>query len=122
GDWSSDVCSSELLPSWEEGAEIVGLKGTRMTVTEDSDLRRVGTVQLRPGQTVDAIQGSLRAIASAMRLPRNAVRAVEDPADSSRVQVTIVRRDVLRDPIEWRELTPDEVGISIADAPISLGV
>ena len=110
------------LPSWEEVAEIVGLKGTRMTVTEDSDLRRVGTVQLRPGQTVDAIQGSLRAIASAMRLPRNAVRAVEDPADSSRVQVTIVRRDVLRDPIEWRELTPDEVGISIADAPISLGV
>src|SRR5690606_24656810 len=37
------------LPSWEEVAEIVGLKGTRMTVTEDSDLRRVGTVQLRPG-------------------------------------------------------------------------
>lgn len=109
------------LPSWEEVAEIVGLKGTRMTVTEDSDLRRVGTVQLRPGQTVDAIQGSLRAIASAMRLPRTAVRAVEDPADSSRAQVTIVRRDVLRDPIEWRELTPDEVGISIADAPLTLG-
>lgn len=110
------------LPSWEEIAETVGLRGTRMRVTSDNELRRTGVVQLRPGDTVEEIQGSLSAIASALRLPRRSVRAVEDPDDCSRAAVTIVKRDVLRDPIEWKALDEKEVGISIADAPLELGM
>lgn len=109
------------LPTWDEVAEVVGLRGTRMRVKEDSELRRVGTVQLRPGDTVESIQSSLSAIASAMRLPRRSVRAVEDPDDCSRAEVTIVKRDVLRDPIEWHALGEEEVGRSIADGPLELG-
>ncbi|MEE2055475.1 hypothetical protein [Nocardiopsis tropica] len=109
------------LPSWEEVAEVVGLGGTRMRVKQDNELRRVGTVQLRPGDTVESIQGALTAIASAMRLPRRSVRAIEDPEDCSRAEVTIVKRDVLRDPIEWHALAEEEVGISLADGPLDLG-
>ena len=109
------------LPSWEEIAEIVGLRGTRMRVREENELRRVGTVQLRPGDTVEEIQGSLTSIASALKLPRRSIRAVEDPADCSRAEVTIIKRDVLREPIDWHALSDDEVGISIADAPLELG-
>lgn len=109
------------LPSWEEIAETVGLKGTRMRVKEENDLRKVGVVQLRPGDTVEEIQGSLSAIASALKLPRRSVRAVEDPEDCSQAEVTIIKRDVLRDPIEWHALDDEEIGISLADAPLELG-
>lgn len=110
------------LPSWEEVAELVGLNGTRMRIREDNEARRVGTVQLRPGDTVEAIQGSLSAIASAMRLPRRSVRAIEDPDDCSRAEVTIVKRDVLRDPLVWTELEEERIGISLADMPLDLGM
>lgn len=110
------------LPSWDEIAETVGLKGTRMRVKEENELRKVGTVQLRPGDTVEEIQGSLSAIASALKLPRRSVRAVEDPDDCSQAEVTIIKRDVLRDPIEWHALDEKEVGISLADAPLDLGM
>lgn len=109
------------LPSWEEIAETVGLRGTRMRVKQENELRKVGTVQLRPGDTVEEIQGSLSAIASALRLPRRSVRAVEDPNDCSQAEVTIIKRDVLRDPIEWHALDEKEVGISLADMPLELG-
>ena len=110
------------LPSWDEIAETVGLRGTRMRVKEENELRKVGVVQLRPGDTVEEIQGSLSAIASALRLPRRSVRAVEDPDDCSRAEVTIIKRDVLRDPIEWHALDEKEIGISLADAPLDLGM
>ncbi|GAB3452681.1 hypothetical protein GCM10027570_31150 [Streptomonospora sediminis] len=110
------------LPTWEEVAEVVGLKGTSMRVTEDSEVRRVGKVALRPGDTVDSLQRALGALASAMRLPRQAVRAVEDPDDCSQAEVTIVRRDVLREAIDWQGLDSAQVGASIADAPLRLGI
>lgn len=109
------------LPSWDEIAETVGLRGTRMRVKQENELRKVGVVQLRPGDTVEEIQGSLSAIASALRLPRRSVRAVEDPNDCSQAEVTIIKRDVLRDPIEWHALDEKEVGISLADMPLELG-
>lgn len=109
------------LPSWEEIAETVGLRGTRMRVKEENDLRKVGVVQLRPGDTVEEIQGSLSAIASALKLPRRSIRAVENPNDCSQAEVTIIKRDVLRDPIEWHALDDKEVGISLADMPLELG-
>lgn len=109
------------LPSWEEIAETVGLRGTRMRVKEENDLRKVGVVQLRPGDTVEEIQGSLSAIASVLKLPRRSIRAVENPADCSQAEVTIVKKDVLRDPIEWHALGEAEMGISLADMPLELG-
>ncbi|NYI99292.1 hypothetical protein HNR12_005646 [Streptomonospora nanhaiensis] len=110
------------LPTWEQVAEVVGLSGTTMRVTEETELRRVGVVQLRPGDTADSIQGALASLASAMRLPRRAVRAVEDPDDCSQVRVTIVRRDVLREAVDWAGLPEELVGASIAEAPLELGV
>lgn len=110
------------LPSWEEIAETVGLRGTRMKVKEENDLRKVGTVQLRPGDTVEEIQGSLSAIASALKLPRRSIRAVENPDNCSQAEVTIIKRDVLRDPIAWHALEEKEVGISLADMPLELGM
>lgn len=109
------------LPSWEEIAETVGLRGTRMKVKQENELRKVGTVQLRPGDTVEEIQGSLSAIASALKLPRRSIRAVENPDNCSQAEVTIIKRDVLRDPIEWHALDEKEVGISLADMPLELG-
>lgn len=109
------------LPSWEEIAEVVGLRGTRMQVKQENELRKVGIVQLRPGDTVEEIQGSLSAIASALKLPRRSIRAVENPDDCSQAEVTIVKRDILRDPITWEALDEKEIGISLADAPLELG-
>lgn len=109
------------LPSWEEIAEVVGLKGTRMQVKEETELRKVGTVQLKPGDTVEEIQGALSSIASALRLPRRSIRAIEDPDDCSKAEVTIIKRDVLREPTRWHALDEKEVGISLADLDLELG-
>src|SRR5690606_34746529 len=111
------------LPKWEEVAELVGLSGTTMTVEEETEVRTVGTVQLRPGDTVEAVQSALGSLASAMRLPRRSVKAVEDPDDCSQARVTIMRRDVLREATDWGGLDEAAVGkASIADAPLVLGV
>lgn len=111
------------VPSWADVAETVGLKGTTLRVDEETEVRTTGIVQLIPGrQTVSDLRHRLEEIASAYRTGPGSIRVQPDPDDSSRARLTVVRRDVLRDAVDWPGLNPDEVGASLTDAPLSLGL
>ncbi|GAA2013646.1 plasmid transfer protein TraB [Nocardiopsis rhodophaea] len=124
--WAAGQGSREAdapkLPSWEEAAAKVGLTGTKMKVTSVTDHRVTGTVKLPAGRTADELTSKLRQLASAFGVGGNGVRAIEHTDDASQAEVTIVRRDLMRELVPWPGLDPQLVGASIADAPLELGV
>jgi len=50
------------------------------------------------------------------------VRVIPDPSRARRATLVITTQDVMGQLIPWPGLNPDEVGTSIADAPLTLGV
>jgi hypothetical protein len=91
---------------------------------------QVGTVKVEPNrvtaplaleageQTHDDVTKSLSRLASALDLPRNAVRYRPDPGSERRGELVIVPEDMLTDVVEWDG--PSNLGGSIAD-PIVIG-
>src|SRR5690606_2499316 len=49
-------------------------------------------------------------------------RVIPDPSRARRATLVITTRDVMGQLVPWPGLSPDEVGTSIADAPLTLGV
>ncbi|GLU49850.1 hypothetical protein [Nocardiopsis ansamitocini] len=110
-------------PSWREITERIGaLRGTRLETKTETEVRTEGVVHLVPGQTIDELTGQLSSLASAYQLPPGSIRAVPDPADSSKARVTIVKKDMLATTIPWPGMTPALTGASVADALLELGV
>lgn len=72
-------------------------------------------------QTNDDVAKSLPGIASALDVPRTAVRYRPDPDSERRGELVIVPRDMLADTVRWEEEGPAFPGGSITD-PLILGV
>ncbi|MFC8442681.1 plasmid transfer protein TraB [Streptomyces griseoincarnatus] len=72
-------------------------------------------------QTNDDVAKSLPGIASALDVPRTAVRYQPDPDSERRGELVIVPRDMLADTVRWEEEGPAFPGGSITD-PLVLGV
>lgn len=80
------------------GGALQGSKFRPKEVTADS---MKGPLQLEPGATVKDAQTSGATLASVLKLPPGGVTITPDPADASKGELTLVRVDVLRDPVSY---------------------
>ncbi|WP_117198337.1 hypothetical protein [Nocardiopsis sp. TNDT3] len=110
------------LPSWEDIAARLGIKGVSMRVTKQTEVQTKGRLTMAPGRTVDDLQDRRKELASAYGVAPGAITIAEDPAHAGRGEITIVTKDLLGQLVPWPGLDAATVGVSIADAPLELGV
>src|SRR5690554_851177 len=110
------------MPTWREICQLLGLRDVRMRVVSRTDTQIRAEVVVPPGETVDALQGRRAELASAYDVAPGAVRVIPDPSRARRATLVITTQDVMGQLVPWPGLNPDEVGVSIADAPLTLGV
>lgn len=110
------------MPTWREVCQLLGLRDVRMRVVAQTDTQIRAEVTVPPGSTVDTLQGRRAELASAYDVAPGAVRVIPDPARARRATLIITTQDVMGQLIPWPGLDPAEVGASIADAPLTLGV
>lgn len=105
---------------WQSLGDYLGLPGSR-TLGVSGDARRLRTkVETQAGvQTQDDAVAAAPRIASQFGVPMSGVRMRPDPDNARLSDLTIVRKDLLQDPIRWPG--PSARGASIAE-PIVLGV
>ncbi|MFF1322859.1 plasmid transfer protein TraB [Streptomyces chartreusis] len=97
----------------------VGLARAQVGAVKVEPNRVTAPLALEAGeQTHDDVTKSLSRLASALDLPRNAVRYRPDPGSERRGELVIVPEDMLHDVVEWDG--PSNLGGSIAD-PIVIG-
>src|SRR5690554_1569428 len=110
------------MPTWREICQLLGLRDVRMRVVSRTDTQIRAEVVVPPGETVDSLQGRRAELASAYDVAPGAVRVIPDPSRARRATLVITTQDVMGQLVPWPGLNPDEVGASIADAPLTLGV
>ncbi|GAB2974175.1 plasmid transfer protein TraB [Streptomyces pseudoechinosporeus] len=99
--------------------EKVGLARAQIGTAKVEPNRVTAPVALDPGtQTNDDMTKALGNLASALDLPKSAVRYTPDPGSARRGELVIVPEDMLADIVEWEG--PSLLGGSIAD-PLNLG-
>jgi hypothetical protein len=99
--------------------EKIGLARAQIGAAKVEPNRVTAPVALDPGtQTNDDMTKALGNIASALDLPKSAVRYTPDPDSERRGDLVIVPEDMLADVVEWEG--PSNLGGSIAD-PLNLG-
>ena len=106
---------------WQELAERIGLGGSRWRTLARGPHREVARLELEPGtQTPADVQARRDRIASALGVPPAGVRVLPDPDRGDRAVVTIVHRDLLRQPVPWPGMP--QPAASVGRAPVTLGV
>jgi hypothetical protein len=107
---------------WKEGlAEKLGLGGSRWQTTSSTAHRTEGLLQLEPGKhTPRDVINQVDRLASGFQVRPGGVRATPDPDRGDQVRITVVKKDLLREVIEWS--APSHPGASLWDAPIRVGV
>ncbi|KUN91122.1 plasmid transfer protein TraB [Streptomyces caeruleatus] len=99
--------------------EKVGLARAQIGAAKVEPNRVTAPLALEPGeQTNDDVTKALARIASALDLPKSAVRYSPDPDSERRGDLVIVPEDMLSEVVEWEG--PSNLGGSIAD-PLNLG-
>ncbi|MEV5976139.1 plasmid transfer protein TraB [Streptomyces sp. NPDC052114] len=99
--------------------EKVGLAGAKFGATKVEPNKVTASLALEPGeQTNDDVSKSLARLASALDLPKSAVRYQADPGSERRGDLVIVPEDMLAETVQWEG--PSNVGGSIAD-PLVIG-
>ncbi|MEV5982059.1 plasmid transfer protein TraB [Streptomyces sp. NPDC052114] len=99
--------------------EKVGLAGAKFAATKVEPNKVTASLALEPGeQTNDDVSKSLARLASALDLPKSAVRYQADPGSERRGDLVIVPEDMLAQTVQWEG--PSNVGGSIAD-PLVIG-
>ena len=121
GDDGGDAAGPPPI-TWAEAAEKVGLKGVKARITSNTKHRTIATLRLTPGQTADELTGKLKQLASVFGVASHAVRVVEDPEDAAKAELTIIKKDLMKELVPWPGLVPERSAMSIADAPLELGV
>ena len=102
--------------------ERVGLARAQIGAAKVEPNRVTAPLLLDAGtQTNDDVTKALPGIASALDVPRTAVRYQPDPSSERRGDLVIVPRDMLADTVRWEEEGPAFPGGSITD-PLILGV
>ncbi|WP_121710119.1 plasmid transfer protein TraB [Streptomyces sp. E5N91] len=102
--------------------ERVGLARAQIGAAKVEPNRVTAPMLLDAGtQTNDDVAKALPGIASALDVPRTAVRYQPDPDSERRGELVIVPRDMLADTVRWEEAGPAFPGGSITD-PLVLGV
>ena len=102
--------------------ERVGLARAQIGAAKVEPNRVTAPLLLDAGtQTNDDVTQALPGIASALDVPRTAVRYQPDPSSERRGDLVIVPRDMLADTVRWEEEGPAFPGGSITD-PLILGV
>lgn len=97
----------------------VGLARAQIGAAKVEPNRVTAPLALQPGeQTNDDVTKALAKIASALDLPRTAIRYSPDPDSERRGELVIVPEDMLAEVVEWEG--PSNLGGSIAD-PLVLG-
>lgn len=105
---------------WKSAAEKTGgaMVGSWFKAKQVTESHMTGPLQLEGGETVADAQSSRARLASVLGLPPGGVRITPDPDDASRGEMTLVRKDMLREPIPYGE--PSALGASSA-LPVRLG-
>ncbi|MBQ0847465.1 sporulation protein SsgA [Streptomyces sp. BH-SS-21] len=121
--WNVRMLLRTSDPSGESGdkglLEKVGLARAQIGAAKVEPNRVTAPVALEPGeQTNEDVTKSLARLASALDLPRNAVRYTPDPGSERRGELVIVPEDMLSEVVEWEG--PSNVGGSIAQ-PLVIG-
>ncbi|MHC3428805.1 plasmid transfer protein TraB [Streptomyces sp. DT18] len=97
----------------------VGLARAQVGAARVKPNRVTAPIALEAGeQTHDDVTRSLNRLASALDLPRTAVRYRPDPNSERRGELVVVPEDMLAEPVEWDG--PSNLGGSIAD-PLVIG-
>ncbi len=79
-----------------------GLDETKTTILENTKDRLKGIIQVKRGKnTIDDVQKHKAHLASLFKAPKNAVRIEPDSEDASKGRFTIVRRDLLKEIVEY---------------------
>lgn len=100
--------------------EKVGLARTQITRSEVAPNKASFDLQLPRGElTTDDVTKAMPLIASALDVPKNAVRMSPDPDSASRARLVIVPRDLLKNTVPYPG--PSHPGGSIAD-PVHVGI
>lgn len=99
--------------------EKVGLARAQIGAAKVEPNRVTAPIALEPGQqTNDDVAKALARIASALDLPKSAVRYTPDPDSERRGDLVIVPEDMLSEVVEWEG--PSNLGGSIAE-PLGIG-
>jgi len=99
---------------WDQATKRVGgaLEGSEFRPKEIDQDRMAGPLELEGGETVSDAQASLARLVSVLKLPPGGARITPDPDDASRGELTLVRRDLLRESTPYTE--PSALGESSA--------
>ncbi|MDG5807482.1 plasmid transfer protein TraB [Streptomyces ossamyceticus] len=99
--------------------EKVGLARAQIGNVKVEPNRVTAPIALEPGeQTNDDVSKTLSRLASALDLPKSAVRYMPDPDSERRGELVIVPEDMLSETVEWEG--PSNLGGSIAE-PLVIG-
>ncbi|MDG4533430.1 hypothetical protein [Streptomyces sp. AV19] len=100
--------------------EKVGLAKTQIARSEVAPNKATFDLQLPRGElTQDDVSKAVPLLASALDVPKNAVRVTADPESASRAQLTIVPHDLLKNTVPCPG--PSSPGGSIAE-PVRIGI
>ncbi|MFJ6239525.1 FtsK/SpoIIIE domain-containing protein [Streptomyces griseus] len=118
---SGDVESAE-----ETGGGMAALAaaiGWEKTTVKDAKGTGKGTVkatvQVEPGSTIEAVQGTTGRVAAALQVPPSGVIVTPDPEDASRGTISLRVADLLRDGVPFAP--PVELGL-LPTEPIPVGL
>lgn len=105
---------------WKTAADKTGgsMVGSWFKAKQVTDSHMKGALQLEAGETVVDAQAQRARLASVLGLPPGGVRITPDPDNASRGEMTLVRKDMLREPIPYTE--PSALGASSA-RPVRVG-
>lgn len=106
----------DATPGGADGGllEKVGLAKTQITRSTVAPNKATFDLQLPRGElTTDDVTKAMPLLASALDVPKNAVRMTPDPDSASRAQLTIVPHDLLKNTVPYPG--PSHPGGSIAD-------
>ena len=112
----------KVLMPFAAVAEKLRLRNVTARVTSESEMQQRSKLTLAEGTTAEDVQRYRREMASLYGVAPGAVRVIEDPSNAAKAELVVVKEDVMRQLVPWAGLKDEQVGASIEDAPLELGI